>query len=241
MKNIIFTLILISICSTGLLPGLSAQQIPISNRYVYNGKLFNPAAMGVDGGQVAVNYRRQFTEIESDEAPSTILLNVDISPLIGVNKIGLGVNVLQDNVGFTSRTDLSLLFAYHLVKTESVLLSAGVKAGYLLQRMNYQDIKGTDARGFSLDDPILANGDVSTGTFNGGPGLFFRYTLDDGHALTANLSVPQLFTGDLDYGDGNTFVNDMHLMSNISFLFNVSEGFGIEPLFMARGILGDNE
>ncbi len=243
MKNIISTFLIAGFLF-GTLNVLWSQQIPISNHYLYNNKLYNPAATGVDGGQVTLNYRQQFLSIEENR-PNTILLNVGLAPIKSADRFGVGLNLVYDEAGLIGRTDISALFAYQLVNTDNVLLSAGIKAGYLLQQMNFGDILDDAVdNGVDATDQVFLNENVTEGTFQGGPGLYFRYTLEDGHQIKVDAAMPQLLTSDLEYqSDGSTatFVSENHLIYNVSFYANVADGVAIEPHFMGRGILGDKE
>ncbi len=119
-----------------VIPKAEAQLTPVSDQYILNPILINPAHAGSRGAlSVAAFYRRQWAGIKG--APETIRLVAD-APLTDKN-IGLGFAVVTDKTGVTRETSLSSFYSYK-TQTGAGTLSLGLKAGLIATNTKWSDL-----------------------------------------------------------------------------------------------------
>jgi len=210
-----------------------AQQDPFLVSPVYNPTSYNPAALGKDARLTLILRNQWFIDME--DPTRTAILNVDFSPFIPFdNKISVGLKLESDIAGVFNRTDANLLFAYHLINDEDKPhhLSLGVTAGILNQRIDL-----TSRQLIDLDDPIISNNSANANVFDGGLGLAYRYNKDNS-VIGFDLSLPQLFTSDLNYKDplNLRYDNRPHILAGLRYESQVGN-IDLEPsiLYQATG------
>lgn len=146
MKKIVITLtsvLIFMICSTES----QAQQDAQYTQYMYNTLSFNPAYAGSrDVLSVLGLYRNQwFNNIEG--APNTYTFSLH-SP-VGRN-VGLGLNIVRDEIFITNETYIDLAFSYTLNFSEKAKLNLGLKGGAHLLDV---DTARLNTGGFNGGDP----------------------------------------------------------------------------------------
>ena len=131
MKRIIKAILLI------LIPlSLSGQLSPVTNQYVLNPLIINPAFAGNRGNlNIAAFYRRQWAGIKG--APETMTLAAD-APIFN-DKIGLGLIIINDKVGVTKETYFISNYSYK-VSLGQGLLSFGLGAGIITTNTAWSDL-----------------------------------------------------------------------------------------------------
>ena len=117
--------ILILIISTAFVA--NAQQLPQFTQYMINDYVFNPAIAGIESNyQMKTNIRNQWVGVA--DAPRTTVLS--IYGKYRESNVGLGGVVFSDQVGPTSRTGLSLSYAYHFSLTDKMKMSLALAGGF---------------------------------------------------------------------------------------------------------------
>lgn len=180
-----------------------AQQKPQYTQYLFNSLLITPAVAGIERyADVKIGARSQWQEVEG--APRTFYLSAHMP--IGRNYIqdgatsfpeggynpysrgyshryraseahhGFGFMIQQDLAGQFKRSDVQLIYAYHLRIAETMNLSAGVNAGVAQVRFDVNE--ATTAMPL---DPVLSqyaeaniSPDVGVGLWLYGARFFFR-------------------------------------------------------------------
>ncbi|MBK6904930.1 MAG: PorP/SprF family type IX secretion system membrane protein [Saprospirales bacterium] len=232
MKTLYATTFLIIGLLAAVLP-LSAQQVPLVTGFGFQTQLANPAEKGTHNSPITLWYRKQWASFGAD-SPTTYNLDADLSRLFGEeSRVGVGLRLMSDQAHIVKRTNVNLDFAYHLISTESLLLSAGVTAGLLNQRMDFGDTRVNEPA-----DLTLFQAAESKMRFDGGPSIFLRVGSTGGSHLKAGASLPQLFTSDLDYLSGRIFGLQPHLQGYASYMLQTGS-VGIEPIVFARTMFGD--
>jgi type IX secretion system PorP/SprF family membrane protein len=101
------TLLLIA----GFVREANAQQDPSYSLYMFDKLLVNPSFCGSSNYVVgALKYRQQFTGIEGKPVTETFTLQVPLQK----KYMGIGLKVIQDQLGVTKQTTATFLYAYHL-------------------------------------------------------------------------------------------------------------------------------
>ncbi|MEI6765144.1 MAG: type IX secretion system membrane protein PorP/SprF [Bacteroidota bacterium] len=124
MKKISGLLILL----LGLSFAVMAQNDLQLSHQIYNRILFNPAATGQSGCyNITLLAREQWTGIK--KAPETQILN--INKYITPAKLGLGLSVISDKVGYENILNVKAAIAYHAWLSKRTVLSFGVGGGII--------------------------------------------------------------------------------------------------------------
>lgn len=116
-----------------------AQLNPFNSMYFQNQYLYNPAMAGIEKGMnINLGYRKQWNNFPG--APKTGILTVDFQP---TEKVGLGLNVNDDQTGLIRQTRIMGTYAYHLpLSDHNQQLSFGLSLGIDDSRVNYNNING---------------------------------------------------------------------------------------------------
>ena len=203
-----------------------AQLNPLGGVYFQNQYLANPAFAGLDSGlSLNLGYRQQWSNVPG--APKT----QSLTGTYGIGeKVGLGVNVYNDEAGLLRRTKVMGTYAYHLpINGEDQKLSFGISLGFMNERIGYEDLRG-DA------------GDQNVGRFNQ------RETFIDGDFgaaytsknLTIQGAIPNMKAFFKKDDNSNTVDRSLFFTAvSYKFYFPASlNGLGIEPKVAYRGVKG---
>lgn len=172
MKKLYSLLVLLSISVWG-------QQEPQYTQYMFNPTVINPAYAGSTGyGSLFSMYRAQWVGLEG--APRT--MNLAYHQPIENSHLGIGANLLRDEIGPTSTTFAAVDVSYTIAFANESRLAFGIKAGGELFNIDNQKLKN-----FNPDDPFLQQNMVNQFSPNIGVGLYY-YTENS----YLGLSVPRL-------------------------------------------------
>ena len=88
-----------------------AQQDPLSAQYLFNPFIFNPAYAGFSRDlTVLATNRKQWAGFNG--SPVTMTVSGHIAMV--ENKMGLGLTILQDNIGINKTMEVMASYAYHV-------------------------------------------------------------------------------------------------------------------------------
>jgi len=119
-KIIIKTLLVLAVINT------QAQQDPLISQYMFNGLFINPAYAGShEFYSATLTFRKQW--VNFDGAPMTSIASVD-GPIGGKN-MGLGLIVMNDQIGVTRQNKVVANYSYHLKIGDKGKLALGISAG----------------------------------------------------------------------------------------------------------------
>jgi type IX secretion system PorP/SprF family membrane protein len=130
-----------------------AQDIPLFSQKLTNSFIYNPSLAGHTYGSLTYAYRQNYSNVAG--APKNHFLSMH-TPFAN-HKMGVGINVFQEDVNFIRNTYASIAGAYHLHFNRYNILSVGVSGEYNLSRVN-----GTSNTISVEPDPVLnqlQNGD----------------------------------------------------------------------------------
>jgi type IX secretion system PorP/SprF family membrane protein len=172
MKKLYSLLVLLSISVWG-------QQEPQYTQYMFNPTVINPAYAGSTGyGSLFSMYRAQWVGLEG--SPRT--MNLGYHQPIENSHLGIGANLLRDEIGPTSTTFAAVDVSYTIAFANESRLAFGIKAGGEFFNIDNQKLKN-----FNPDDPFLQQNMVNQFSPNIGVGLYY-YTENS----YLGLSVPRL-------------------------------------------------
>lgn len=199
IKPILRTIFILFVCLLGV-STMNAQDIHFSQFY-QSPLLLNPALTGHMPAKFRINamYRRQWPTITSGRAVyETPMVGFDVNLLRGerkFNSLGLGLHLMNDrnSGGLLNNVEIMGSIAYHLdlKKNMKTYLSAGLQAGVINKRLDWEQILFADQVGpdGEITGPTMEsfpNGsiwlpDFRLGlTFAGFPSLKTRYKIGVG-------------------------------------------------------------
>ncbi len=149
----------------GLVNPASAQQDPMYSMYMFNGMAVNPAYAGSrEKPVITAIYRHQWTGLEG--APRTAVLSGH-APLLN-DKIGIGLTLMNDNIGVFNTLTLMGSYAYRVKAGESGKLCFGLNVEVNNFRAKFSDLALTDT-----NDEVFKGDRTNIFSPNFGAGLYY--------------------------------------------------------------------
>lgn len=204
---------------------VSAQQDAQYTQYMYNTVSVNPGYTGSRGHlSIAALHRSQWVGLEG--APKTQTLNLH-SP-IGHNGLGMGISIVNDEIGPTSETYLDIDFSYTIKTSAEGKLSFGLKAsGHLL------DIRFSELNIYTSDQTLSQDIDNKFSP-NFGAGVYYHT-----NKFYAGLSVPRfLQTSHFDESSLSTAKELMNFYLITGYVFDLNSNVKFKPTILSKVIQG---
>ena len=155
-----------------------AQQDPINSQYMSNPLAVNPSYAGIHNvTNFNLNTRFQWSSLQG--SPTTYTFTGNTSIVNG--KVGLGLMVLNDQIGISNNTEVQVSYAYK-ISDRTNTFSFGLQTGFVSYA---SDLEQLNLR-FN-DDPLFQPGVEQATKFNVGAGITF---MND--KLYLSLSVPRM-------------------------------------------------
>lgn len=222
-------IILISIT---LLSGfiVKSQQMSSFDHYLVQQYFVNPAAAGLNGSSIFLDYRKQWAGFTG--APETQVVSVDGS--IKRESMGVGLMITNDQVNVLGSTSVMATYAYRLKFAEGHHLRFGLSAGLNQNRILFNRIVAEDPT-----ELMIFQSNQNASSFDGAAG--FLYEIKN---LQVGVAVSHLFGGNFYYEDNfqsNTlnYQNIRHLLVNAQYRIDLKKGrWGIMPSAQLRTAQG---
>lgn len=221
MKKISYLLILLLIGAFQV----SAQQQSQYTQYMYNTLTINPGYTGTRAlPSIFGMYRTQWVGL--DGAPKTA--NFSIESPISENGQGLGLSVVNDKIGPSQETTLTVSYAYPIQLSADVHLSLGISGSGNFMQIDYNKLKVLNP-----DDPFLS-GVLSKTSPNFGAGVYFHSS-----KWYAGLSVPMILETKF-YDDTKVSVASqrMHFYAMGGYVFDLNDNLKFKPAVMVKAVNG---
>lgn len=198
-----------------------AQQDAQYTQYMYNTVSINPAYAGTRGQtSIAALHRSQWVGL--DGAPVTQTFNIH-SP-IGYRGLGMGVSIVNDQIGPTSETNFDMDFSYTIQMAKEARLSFGVKGS-----INLLDIRFSELNQFTSDQTLQQDIDNRLSP-NVGAGVYY-------HTKTfyAGLSVPRfLETSHFEESSLSTAKEQMNFYLMAGYVWDVNRFLKFKPTILSK-------
>jgi len=177
-KQIIgLALILANLC----IQNTYAQQRPHFTQYISNELIINPAYAGAEEAlSTTFVHRSQWSDLEG--APSTQTFTAH--SLFKSKKIGLGLAVINDEIGVHSILNAAASYAYHIQLDEETYFSMGLQFGIEQKKSDYNSLLNQVQ---VANDPTLSGADLSSTSFEFGTGVYLK-----SRRLVMGISVPNM-------------------------------------------------
>ena len=204
-----------------LLIGVStqAQQMPQFTQYMYNTIAINPAYAGNRDALTVVGlHRSQWTGV--DGGPETQTLSIH-SPLRN-EKVGLGLSVINDKLGYENQTLVYGDFSYTINVADATTLSFGLKGGMSYYNLD-ENLLG------EVNDPFLEGDTFNRWTPNIGAGLFLS-----SQKWYMGLSAPRLLNNDNNEKSEFVALEQVHYYLTGGYVFDLSDQWKLRPTALAK-------
>ncbi|WP_083961580.1 PorP/SprF family type IX secretion system membrane protein [Salinimicrobium terrae] len=197
-----------------------AQQLPQFTQYMYNTISINPAYAGSrDAISVVGLHRSQWAGIEG--APETQTLSIH-SPLRN-EKVGLGVSIINDNIGYENYTYAYADFSYTINVSEATTLSFGLKGG-----MSYYNLE-EELMEEVPSDPFFSGETFNRWTPNFGAGLYLS-----AQNWYMGLSAPKFINNDNNEQSEYVALEQVHYYFTGGYVFDLSESVKLRPTTLLK-------
>lgn len=224
LKHVFFVL-MISIMGT-----LSAQQDAQYTQYMYNTVSVNPGYAGSRGHMsIAALYRAQWVGL--DGAPKTQTLNLHTP--VGYGGVGMGISIVNDQIGPTSETYFDLDFSYSVNASDEGKISFGVKASGHLLDVRFSELN-QDYTNPGGPDPTLQQDIQNRFSPNVGAGVYYHTEY-----FYAGLSVPRILeTRHFDSSSLSTANEQMNYYFITGYVWDISPLWKFKPTVLAKVVKG---
>lgn len=203
-----------------------AQQEPQYTQYMYNPSVINPGYAGSLGyGSLFSLYRTQWIGLEG--APKTLNLSYH-QPLENTN-LGLGGNIVHDEIGPSTTSNLSIDVSYTIAFANESRLAFGIKAGGQLLNIDY-----TKLNHYNPSDVSFKNNISNQFSPNIGVGLFY-YNENSYLGLSVPMMLQTKMYDEFAYSEAN---RRQHFYLMGGKVFDLAYNLKFKPAFVAKMVAG---
>ena len=223
-SSIIKSLILV-VFTTLLSVNINAQQDPQYTQYMYNTMSVNPGYAGQrDALSATALYRTQWVGI--DGAPKTVTFGIH-SPLNN-NRLGLGLNIVSDQLGPAKETSVDANFSYTIpLNDERTKLSFGVKGGLHLLDTDW-------SKGIYQNQDNAFNNNVNLLSPTLGVGAYLHS--DDWYL---GLAIPNFLNSNhYDDFEESIAIERLHYFLIAGYVFDLSKNTKLKPAALVKAVSG---
>ena len=203
----------------------NAQQLPQFTQYMYNTIAVNPAYAGSrDALSIVGLNRNQWAGF--DGGPETTTLSVH-SPLRN-EKIGLGLSLINDKMGYESLTYVYADFSYTIQGNDDFDISFGLKAGITTYKLADELYNAATVSGDQYFNERLDRNNP-----NFGAGILLH-----SDKWYFGLSTPKLINHDLNKDADYKALETVHYYAIGGYVFDMSDNLKFKPSFMFKHTKG---
>ena len=202
---------------------LRAQQETQHSMYFFNPVLLNPAYAGSQEAiQVTGTARDQWTGLKG--APKTQVLSIH-SPL-KIENIGLGLTVLNDELGVTKNTGVYADMAYSIkVNKKNNRLAFGLKAGVDFLRQDFSNLRVND----NTDELYTEGFNYRKNLFNVGAGIYYY-----GKRHYLGVSTPRLVKNKINVNVDQKALQENHYYAFGGIVIQLNPAINMRPSFIVK-------
>ncbi|HZY78515.1 MAG TPA: type IX secretion system membrane protein PorP/SprF [Cyclobacteriaceae bacterium] len=214
---------LITIFTIALPLLVNAQTDPLYNQYLFNQGMINPAYSGINNSfNLTVISRAQWAGVSG--APVTNTLNAGSS--LFRDKVGVGLTVLNDQLGVNSNSEVNVSVNYRLVFTHSKL-SFGMQGGVVNYRYDYSKLNT------EVVDQRITQAISNFSQPNLGMGIFYMRD-----KFYVGFSVPRMLNVTVQDGVSSSTRYRRHLYFSTGYVFERMKGIKLKPSILIRQVEG---
>ena len=192
---------------------LHGQMFPLTDHYVFNALVINPAFAGChDALSATISYRNQWVGFE--DAPKSYMMSLHTP--VHNDRVGLGLLIDNNSIGITKENSIIGNYAYRMELRDGIL-AMGLGFGVTIYGIAWNELKPTDS-----DDVQLMNNSTSAVLPNFSLGTYYyakKYFI--------GISMPMFLSHEPDKGTGKYKIgNDL---SGCNYFLTGGYEFGIGP------------
>ena len=227
MKKILNHILVVSFLC--IASNATGQQTRLSNLYTQNKYSFNPAYAGFGGcTEVYFSHMNQWTKLEG--APLTNYLSANTR--IG-KSLGLGANVLLDQIGMYQNMSASGSVAYGFNFAKFHTIRLGLSAGYFQTRLD-----PTGAIAFDNADVIVNGGIQSSSALSTDAGILYKFK-----RFQISFASQQLFEtrSNFNYSQLDGYGLKRHFTGFTSYEFLLNKRLSLTPSVLYKSISNNHQ
>ncbi|MDP5077921.1 MAG: type IX secretion system membrane protein PorP/SprF [Nonlabens sp.] len=226
MKKILSFLIVFAFAKA-----VTAQQDPQYSQYMYNPIVINPAYAGNRGVTSILGlHRSQWVGL--DGAPRTQTLSIH-SPIANSN-VGLGLSVVNDEIGPADETYAAADFSYTIPVGDDARLSLGLKGGIHLLNVDF-----TRLNIFNTSDPRLQQNVENKLSPTVGAGAYYHTNKFYLGISTPNLLQTDHFDESNDSSSTTYIAQErIHFFGTAGMVFDLSDNVKFKPATLVKVVSG---
>jgi len=216
-KSILFsTLVVISLMA-------NAQQETQHSMYFFNPLLLNPAYAGSQEAlQVTGTIRDQWTNLKGSPKTQVVSMHTPLK----TESIGLGLTILNDQLGVTKNTGFYGNFAYSLkLNKQNNRLAFGLQAGVDILRQDFSTLKVND----NTDEIYLQAINNTKSLFNLGTGVYYY-----GKRFYAGASTPRLIKNKITITTDQKALQENHYYFFGGVVVKINPAINMRPSFIIK-------
>ncbi len=204
-----------------------SQQDSQYTQYMYNTNNVNPAYAGSrEVLSIFGMYRTQWVGLEGAPDTGAFSLHSPVS-----ERVGLGLTIINDKIGISDETTISVDFSYTIPVTENYKLAFGLKGTAHLLNVDYSKLLV-----YNPDDVLLQNNIENRFSPNIGAG-FYLYS----DKFYAGISVPNML--ETKHYDDNSATKSlsgerMHSYLITGYVFDLKDNIKFKPAALAKVVKG---
>jgi len=193
-----------------------SQQDPQFSHNMFNHLAINPGFAGSQGMLSAgMLNRQQWMGFEGNPKTTLFSVHTPVSPF-GIPS-GIGLNFIDDRLGFEKNMSFILDYAYRMELGKGQL-GIGLNIGFLSRALNGKwEIPDSDNHIPASQDPAIPDEQVTSMAFDMGLGVF--YSSDN---LYGGISTAHLLEPTIDFGSGALMHMQRHYYATAGYLFKLT-------------------
>jgi len=213
-----------------------AQQDSQYTQYMYNTVSVNPAYAGSRGVMSIVGlHRSQWVGLDGAPRTQTLSLN---TPIGNDNKVGLGVSIINDEIGPVNETYFDIDFSYTINTSYDGKLSFGLKAGGHLLDVDFQKLSK-----FQSGDVVFESGNIDNKfSPNVGVGVYYHTERFYAGLSSPNLLETNHFDEDatVNSNDASSFIAEERINYYLimGHVFDLNDNLKFKPAILGKLVFG---
>ena len=223
----VFTLMLLMSSSLKV----CAQFDPMFTQYTNNEMFINPAYTGSkEALSITALHRQQWVGVEG----RPITASLSIHAPVWENKMGLGLSLLSEQIGVSSRKIMYVSYAYRVKTGRKGYLGFGLMGGMHIQSNDLATVTTNET-----NDPHFSTNVYEKASPNFGFGI--NYNTDK---FFAGISIPRLLDDNLSFTDnGKAITNNnlkpeiFHYFLTVGRVFTINNSLKLKPSMMAKAVV----
>ena len=225
-----FSILLLIIASVNV---CFSQQDAQYTQYMYNTQIINPGYIGSKNALgFGLLYRTQWAGFDGAPNTGTFTFN---TPLGLLKRNVIGLSIINDRIGPSNETGITLDYAYSLLLSGNSRISFGIKGGLSILDVDYTKLNIYDENDWQFAENIDKKVQPQIGA-----GIYYN---DD--KLYLGLSVPNFFNSK-HYNANNTnnsnedtiAIERLHYFFIAGYVFDINESIRFKPATMLKWVNG---